>query len=380
VLILGDPRRVRPGHESGDEPGAADAPSPIGGECEVVVVVSGCIAAGVPGHEDRADVRAPPEVLADASDGEVVAEILGGVISLHVEQSDVGWPRAAGESRAGQNRNLLSVLADSNASAEKHFRLARTADREEPGIFQEERPLLREEEIEAVQIHLLLVDLDLCEVGVDGRVQGQARRHAVLGVKADVPEELRVAVRRAALPRLAKRVRYEREVPLDGEIEADQNARKRHAHQVELNRKRRPERRLLPSPDRPLKIHAPFAVFARLVSQCLERNLELRRPTGFRGCRSDFPRAVPIQIESAAGPANLSSAGAAASATTTERVVVAFPVHLAVVFECCGRRREDEPVLAVPICIQHDAKAVGVLERRVTARVGRRHPGRISIE
>ena len=129
------------------------------------------------------------------------------IIGLHVEQSDVGWPRPAGESRAGEDRNLLSVLADADAPAEEHFGLAGAADREEPGILQEERPLLREEEIEAVQIHLLLVHFDLGEVGVDGRVQRQARRHAVLGVEADVPEELRVAARRATLPGFAERVR-----------------------------------------------------------------------------------------------------------------------------------------------------------------------------
>ena len=50
---------------------------------------------------------------------------------------------------------------------------------EEVGVLEEERPLLREEDLEAlVDGHLRLVGLDLAEVGVDGEVQGdRVARH-----------------------------------------------------------------------------------------------------------------------------------------------------------------------------------------------------------
>ncbi len=48
-------------------------------------------------------------------------------------------------------------------------------DGEEAGVLEEERPFLGKEQVEAVEIDLLLVDLDLREVGVDGGVEREAR-------------------------------------------------------------------------------------------------------------------------------------------------------------------------------------------------------------
>ncbi len=57
---------------------------------------------------------------------------------------------------------------------------------EHAGVLEEEVALLREEQVEARQVDLLLVGLDLREVGVDGEVPRQARGHAVLHVEAGV--------------------------------------------------------------------------------------------------------------------------------------------------------------------------------------------------
>ena len=46
--------------------------------------------------------------------------------------------------------------------------------------------LLREKEVEACQVDLLLVGLDLREVGPEGRVQRQRRCEAVLEIEAGV--------------------------------------------------------------------------------------------------------------------------------------------------------------------------------------------------
>ena len=56
-----------------------------------------------------------------------------------------------------------------------------------------------EEQIEPVEVDLLLVDLDLGEVGVDGQIEGDAGRHAVLEVAADVAEHRRLAGARAGM-------------------------------------------------------------------------------------------------------------------------------------------------------------------------------------
>ena len=83
-------------------------------------------------------------------------------------------------------------VADADAAAEEQIDLAGIADREEAGVLEEERPLLREEQREAIEVDLLIVDLDLREVGVDGRVERQARREAVLDVAADIAEHRRI--------------------------------------------------------------------------------------------------------------------------------------------------------------------------------------------
>ena len=64
------------------------------------------------------------------------------------------------------------------------LRAGRAAAREveDAAPFEEEIALLREEQAEARQVHLLLVDFDLREVGVDREVGGEVRGDAVLRV------------------------------------------------------------------------------------------------------------------------------------------------------------------------------------------------------
>ncbi len=60
------------------------------------------------------------------------------------------------------------------------------AEVEDAAPFEEEVALLGEEEGEAREVHLLLVDLHLREVGVHGEVGGEVRRDRVLHVAADL--------------------------------------------------------------------------------------------------------------------------------------------------------------------------------------------------
>src|SRR5204862_7085878 len=60
---------------------------------------------------------------------------------------------------------------------------------EDTGAFQEERPLLREEQLEAREVDLARIDLRLREVRVDGERCGQAGGDGL----EDVPAELGLA-------------------------------------------------------------------------------------------------------------------------------------------------------------------------------------------
>jgi hypothetical protein len=108
---------------------------------------------------------------------------LGG---LHVEQPDVPETDLSRHPATADDRNRFAVLVQPDPPAEEQVHLAGIADREETGVLEEERPLLGEEQVEAIEVHLLIVDLDLREVGVDGPIERQAGRQVVLGVDADV--------------------------------------------------------------------------------------------------------------------------------------------------------------------------------------------------
>ena len=94
----------------------------------------------------------------------------------------------------------LAALVEADAPAvEQHRRVAGAgvlpgrddaAEGERALVLEEELALLGKEQAEPRQVDLLLVGLDLGEVGVVGEVRGQALRHAVLHVDADVAAEV----------------------------------------------------------------------------------------------------------------------------------------------------------------------------------------------
>ena len=91
------------------------------------------------------------------------------------------------------DRNLLAVLAEADPPAEEDVDRPGLSDREQARVLQEERPLLGEEQREPVEVDLLVVHLDLREVGVEGGVEGQARADAVLQVGPDVAADREVS-------------------------------------------------------------------------------------------------------------------------------------------------------------------------------------------
>ena len=76
--------------------------------------------------------------------------------------------------------------ADTDPTTEEQVGLARVPHREKPGVLEEERPLFRKEQVEPIEVHLLIVDLHLGEVGVDRAIEREAWRQGVLHVDPDV--------------------------------------------------------------------------------------------------------------------------------------------------------------------------------------------------
>ena len=116
------------------------------------------------------------------------------IAGADAEQAHRETPRFAAQSSAGtERRNASAVETDPPAEKEigRHATPgaqagARTSGkRERPEVLQEEIPLLGKEQVEPREVHLLLIDLDLREIGVGGDVDGQILCHAVLEIATD---------------------------------------------------------------------------------------------------------------------------------------------------------------------------------------------------
>ena len=95
--------------------------------------------------------------------------------------ASIGTARARDRDRCGGCRTASAC----RCSGCRRIRAA--AEAEEPLVLEEELALLGKEEAEAGQVDLLLVGLDLREIGVVGEVGREVRRHAVLRVEAERP-------------------------------------------------------------------------------------------------------------------------------------------------------------------------------------------------
>ena len=136
---------------------------------------------------------------------------------------------------AADDRNRRAGIGQADPPAEEQVGLDRRrgeraagAHLELAGVLQEEVALLGKEQAEAGQVHLLLVDFDLREVGVVGDVEVHAAGDAVFQVEADVAQERRrLRSRRAGLriAHAADDVRLQLEIePVAERLQADEAA------------------------------------------------------------------------------------------------------------------------------------------------------------
>src|SRR6185503_11593988 len=111
----------------------------------------------------------------------------------------------------------------------------RRSRRERAGILEEEWPLLWKKQREASEVRPLLVDLDLREVGVVREIEREARRHAELGVGAELARPLRTAINGEVAMRTAEHVWGDRRKPASRNANVLQRSGARQPVEIELS-------------------------------------------------------------------------------------------------------------------------------------------------
>ena len=170
-----------------------------------------------------------------------------------------------------------------------------------PWLSRKNSRFSREEQAESGQVDLLLVHLDLREVGVVGEVRGQVLGESVL----DVDTAVRVAIVRyrgrdgpVGVER-ADRVGLDLErAAVAGHLQADEGAGHREAElsRPGRDRHRRQIRLLVVRSDVPAELDAPHLVHAGPEAEGLERNLHLDRPAAVEAAGAHVPDGIPVGV------------------------------------------------------------------------------------
>src|SRR5439155_13258166 len=141
---------------------------------------------------------------------------------------------------------------------EEEVDLLRRAELKGRGVLEKKRPLFREEEIEARKVHLLLIGLDLREIGIDGEVGGQIRLNSPFHVEPDLTGPIELVGRGCViLVRRAEDERNELQIAPARQIDAGELRRQRDAVDVEAARNRREVDLLVLAADVPHYVEAP---------------------------------------------------------------------------------------------------------------------------
>ena len=179
---------------AGDRGLLAETPFAIDSEC-AVVMIGGVETLLV--DDESPDRRTLSDLVIDACDGEVVLlDAEGGtIIGEHVEESDVGVVDLSRHAGAPEDGYDFAFGTDADPPGEEEVNFAGSPYGKLSGVLEEEGALLREEEIKAVEVDLLLVYFHLCEVGVVGQVERDGGGDAVFDVGADLWFELSFGVR-----------------------------------------------------------------------------------------------------------------------------------------------------------------------------------------
>ena len=349
----------------------ADAPLAVDGVGAVRVVCRRQAADALPADGHAADTGALAQFPVDASNRVVVAVEPAHRRRLHVEHAHVEAPRLARKPAAVVDRDQFAPRPDADAAAEEQVDAGRSAaagsrpDGEQAGVLQEEGPLLGEEQVEPVEVHLLLVDLDLGEVRVVGQVERETRRHAVLEVDTEVGVGLVLAAGAGRLAARSDRVGDQLQVALRWRLDAPERPRVGQPVQVVVPVEFGPEGNFPVARDVALEVQAPGLHLFRRIAEGAEGNRELRAPAELADLGGDGPGAVPVQVEAGGQGA---APEAAVAAHAAEHAGAAFH-DLAVVLDARRVRAEHETVAAVLERVEDDLEAVRLVQGRVAAAV-----------
>ena len=330
--------------------------------------------------EDAAEGRSA-DLLLRAQHAEVVSTAPTSVplgrrrsIGLHVEEPDVPAAATLPLSRAAtQDVDGRTGRRQADAAREEQIDRLRLAELERGGVLEEERTLFREEQVEPRQVDLLLVGLDLREVGVDRGIERRDSAECPTSRPRPRSRGRSTLVGRAREVLVGRAQRVGNQLSDRGALpqgDARDLGGQRDAVDVEPARNRRQVHLLVLVPDVPQHVEAPGAVRAHRRSARSSAESPSRLPSRVRSpAPCTDPVAVPVRIERADAAA-LRAAGAAAGLRQAARLPL--PRHLAVVLDAEGVGAEHERVLVVVERVEDQDDRVGVGQRGVTPRLRRR--------
>ncbi|TMQ05500.1 MAG: methyltransferase domain-containing protein [Deltaproteobacteria bacterium] len=195
---------------------------------------------------------------------------------------------------------------------------------EQRGVLDEERPLLGQPDLERRQVDDRRIDVDLAEVRVDRRRDGEPGQRPELRIDADVGAD-RGALRERAGRRLVDR-HLARGVGQELEAQAALDARQ-PGELAEPARPRRtvarhgaPEHVLVAARDVPVEVDAPAALRRRRQPELRQRHRELRGPAVGEQLRRGAPHRVPRRVAGALGVVGVDPVGAHARRGDREAV------------------------------------------------------------
>ena len=268
---------------------------------------------GAPGHQ-RADAAATQDVALDAHHREVGGDRVGpGLIAgPDVQGADAERTQPAGQPSARLHRHLGrdgAVLFEADAAAveqDGHVDagvpvqvVRRSAEREDALVLQKELAFLGIEQAEAREVDLLLVDLHLGEVGVDGGVRNQVLRQRVLHVEPGLGVQLvRERRHRGTIRRHVRdgvRLDLEHAPPAVGRLDADHGRGLRDQHDAARDGQRHERRQLVLPAHLAGEAEPPHLRPPRTVAQGLEWNRRLERPPAGEPPRPHGPDGIPVR-------------------------------------------------------------------------------------
>ena len=260
----------------------------------------------------NADGAAPQHVATNPGSSEVGRHRASArlVVGLDIEQAHEIRAHLPGDPTTADDRDDLPA-ADADLATEERNRNVGTVDVgpgagaevEDALALEKKRPLLRKEHVETRQVHLLLVHLDLREVGAPGQVGGQVLRQPILEIETDVASQV-VRERRTGETiggQAADAVWSELEIlGPRRELQADKGRAQRHLHQAatltERERYWDDVRFLVLPAHHATHVEAPDGLGGGLVTDGPERDLELESPATVEPAHLYAKYGIPVLV------------------------------------------------------------------------------------